>query len=120
MVTVTMDRGRVTARGHAADETGCAAVSALLYALAGGLANVCPGLRWRIDKGAAEIPTPDTPEAQAMRLMAEVGLRQIAAAREDIRIVDSTAGPRQRRQNDGSGGTCYAERDRFAGKERFS
>ena len=87
MVTVTMDRGRVTARGHAADETGCAAVSALLYALAGGLANVCPGLRWRIDKGAAEIPTPDTPEARAMRLMAEVGLRQVAGVREDVRVV---------------------------------
>lgn len=120
MIEITIAPGRIAAAGHADDGAGCAAVSGLLYALAGGLENIGGSPSWFVQDGEAEIEIGGGAQAQAMRLMAEVGLRQIAAAREDIRIVDSTAGPRQRRQNDGSGGTCYAERDRFAGKERFS
>ena len=67
---------------------GCAAVSAILYALAGGLENLAYPVKWRIESGCAEIPIPDSADASTMRLMAEVGLRQLAGARDDIRILD--------------------------------
>ncbi len=92
MIAVTISRERIAARGHAADAVGCAAVSALLYALAGGLENLCPGIPWRIGSGSAAFRIPDEPEAQAMRLMAEAGLRQLAEARQDIRIFEEPVG----------------------------
>ena len=88
MIEITFEPRRLTARGHAADDVGCAAVSAILYALAGGLENLAYPVKWRIESGCAEIPIPDSADASAMRLMAEVGLRQLAGARDDIRILD--------------------------------
>lgn len=88
MITITIGRNRLRARGHAADGIGCAAVSSLLYALAGGLENHAPENRWHIGSGEAEIHVPDTQEAQSMRLMAEIGLRQLAAVRGDIRVLN--------------------------------
>lgn len=86
MIEITITPYHIRADGHAADETGCAAVSAILYALAGALENLSAPVRWRIESGRAEIPIPDTPEARTMKLMAEVGLRQIADARSDIQV----------------------------------
>ena len=87
MVEITIEPRKIKARGHAADDAGCAAVSAILYALAGALENLgCP-VRWRIESGEAEIPIPDSADARVLRLMAEVGLRQAAEGREDIRIL---------------------------------
>ena len=88
MIDITIEPRRRMARGHAADDVGCAAVSAILYALAGGLENLAYPVKWRIESGCAEIPIPDSADASAMRLMAEVGLRQLAGARDDIRILD--------------------------------
>ena len=88
MITITILPGRISARGHAGDAAGCAAVSAILYALAGGLTNLSYPVKWQIDSGLADIPIPDSADARAMRLMAEVGLRQLARAREDIRILE--------------------------------
>lgn len=86
MIEITIEEGRIRAKGHAGDAAGCAAVSAVLYALAGGLENICTPA-WRIDSGDAEITVSDeSREARAMLLMAEVGLLQLAAAREDIRV----------------------------------
>lgn len=95
MVHITITPGRIAARGHAGDSAGCAAVSALLYALAGGLENIGQAGRWRIGGGDAEIEIPGAPEAQLLRLMAEVGLRQVAAVRQDIRIADAGRQPRR-------------------------
>lgn len=86
MVEIIFEPHFIRARGHAGDEAGCAAVSAILYALAGGLENLCSPVEWRIESGCAEIPIPDSPEAQTMKLMAEVGLRQIADTRNDIHV----------------------------------
>jgi len=87
MIDIKIEPRRIAARGHAADVQGCAAVSAILYALAGGLENLSDPVRWRIESGCAEIPVPDSADAQAMRLMAEIGLRQLADVREDIYIL---------------------------------
>ena len=87
MIEISIMPKRITAHGHAKDPVGCAAVSALLYALAGGLENLSYPVKWLIESGCANIPIPDSPDAKAMRLMAEVGLRQLAADRDDIRIV---------------------------------
>lgn len=87
MIGITIEPRRIAAHGHAADAVGCAAVSAILYALAGGLENLSYPVKWRIESGCAEIPIPDSADAKAMRLMAEVGLRQLAGARDDIHIV---------------------------------
>ena len=87
MIEITITPRRIRADGHAADEAGCAAVSAILYALAGALENLSYPGQWRIESGEAEIPIPDSADARALHLMAEVGLRQIAEARDDIHIV---------------------------------
>ena len=84
MVAITIESRRIRADGHAADVAGCAAVSAILYALAGALENLSAPVRWRIESGCAEIPIPDSPEGRMLKLMAEVGLRQIADARTDV------------------------------------
>ena len=61
MIEIIFEPHKIAAHGHAADDAGCAAVSAILYALAGALENLSyPG---------------------------QVGLRQIAEARDDIHIV---------------------------------
>lgn len=88
MVEITILPGRIRAKGHAADGAGCAAVSAILYALAGGLENLGQARHWYIDDGDADIDIPGTQEAQLLRMMAEVGLRQVAGVRKDIRIVE--------------------------------
>lgn len=87
MIVIEIGKCTITAHGHAADAVGCAAVSALLYALAGGLENASPESRWHIGSGEAAFSVADTPAAQAMRLLTEVGLRQLAAVRKDIRII---------------------------------
>jgi len=88
MIEITIEPRRLMARGHAGSSDGCAAVSAILYALAGGLENLSYPVQWQIDSGIADIPIPDSADARAMYVMAEVGLRQLAQAREDIRILD--------------------------------
>ncbi len=95
MIEITIASNRIAVHGHAKDSEGCAAVSAILYALAGGLENLSDPVRWRIESGCACIPVPDSPDAQAMRLMAEVGLRQLAAARDDITISDVRERPQE-------------------------
>ena len=95
MINITAAPHRITAHGHAKDAAGCAAVSAILYALAGGLENLSDLAKWLIEGGGAEIPIPDSADAKAMRLMAEVGLRQLAAARDDITISDVRERPRE-------------------------
>jgi len=87
MIQITFEPRRIAAYGHAADSSGCAAVSAILYALAGGLENLSDPGEWEIASGRAEILIPDSADAMTMRLMAEVGLRQIAAGRDDICIL---------------------------------
>ena len=87
MIEITIDPRRIAAYGHAADSYGCAAVSSILYALAGGLMNLSYPKVWEIEIGGAEIPIPDSSDAMTMRLMAEVGLRQVAAERDDICIL---------------------------------
>lgn len=86
MVEITIEPHCIRACGHAEDEAGCAAVSAVLYALAGALENLNAPVRWRIESGDAEIHIPDSPEARTMKLMAEVGLRQIADVRTDVSV----------------------------------
>lgn len=86
MIEITITPRGIHAEGHAADEAGCAAVSAILYALAGALENLSAPVRWRIESGSAEIPVPASPEARTMKLMAEVGLRQVADVRNDVHI----------------------------------
>ena len=88
MIDITIEPRRLMARGHAADDVGCAAVSAILYALAGGLENLAYPVQWQIDSGIADIPIPDSWDAHTMYVMAEVGLRQLAQVRNDIRILD--------------------------------
>ena len=95
MIEITIAPHRITAHGHAKDAAGCAAVSAILYALAGGLENLSDPAKWLIEGGGAEIPIPDSADAKAMRLMAEVGLRQLAAARDDITILDARERPQE-------------------------
>ena len=95
MIEITIAPHRITAHGHAKDAAGCAAVSAILYALAGGLENLSDPVKWLIEGGGAEIPIPDSADAKAMRLMAEVGLRQLAAARDDITISDVRERPQE-------------------------
>ncbi len=95
MIEITTAPNRITAHGHAKDAAGCAAVSALMYALAGGLENLSDPVKWLIEGGGAEIPIPDSADAKAMRLMAEVGLRQLAAARDDITILDARERPQE-------------------------
>lgn len=90
MIIIEIGPRAITARGHAADAVGCAAVSALLYAFAGGLENTDSESRWHIDSGEAAFSVADTPAAQAMRLLTEVGLRQLAAVRKDIRVTAPT------------------------------
>lgn len=90
MIQIELEPGCVRACGHASDAAGCASVSALLYALAGGLENAGYPAKWHIDSGNAEIPIPDSGDAQAMYLMAEVGLRQLAGVRDDIRVSGPT------------------------------
>lgn len=87
-VEITISPRRIQARGHAEDSAGCAAVSAILYALAGGLENIGQARHWYIDDGNADIDISGTQEAQLLRMMAEVGLRQVAGVRKDIRIMD--------------------------------
>ena len=89
MIEIMITHDRIAARGHATDTQGCAAVNAILYALAGGLENLSDPVRWHIESGCAEIPIPDSADAQAMRLMAEIGLRQLADVREDIYILET-------------------------------
>lgn len=86
MIEITIEPHCIRANGHAKDDSGCAAVSAILYALAGALENLSYPVQWRIESGCAEIPIPDSADARALHLMAEVGLRQIAGARDDVRI----------------------------------
>ena len=86
MVDITIEPQKISAQGHAKDDAGCAAVSAILYALAGALENLGYPTQWRIESGCAEIPIPDSADARALHLMAEVGLRQVAEARDDICI----------------------------------
>ena len=88
MIEITFEPRRLTARGHAGSSDGCAAVSAILYALAGGLDNLAYPVQWQIDSGIADIPIPDSWDAHTMYVMAEVGLRQLALVRDDIRILD--------------------------------
>ena len=88
MIEITIEPHRIAAQGHAKDDAGCAAVSAILYALAGALENLGYPTQWRIESGCAEIPVPDSADARALHLMAEVGLRQVAQARDDIRITN--------------------------------
>ena len=90
MVEITIMKERIFAWGHAEDSAGCAAISAVLYALAGGLVNLDCCTCWEIRSGYADIVIPDLPEARSMRMMAEVGLRQIACGRNDIRILPET------------------------------
>lgn len=88
MIEIGIGRRRITARGHADSSDGCAAVSAILYALAGGLENVCSA-PWHVEPGDADISIPeDNRDAQAMRMMADIGLRQLAQVRADIQISD--------------------------------
>lgn len=86
MIEITIEPHCVRANGHAKDDAGCAAVSAILYVLAGALENLGYPTQWRIESGCAEIPIPNSPDARALHLMAEVGLRQIVGARDDVRI----------------------------------
>ena len=86
MVDIMIEPHKITAHGHAKDDAGCAAVSAILYALAGGLENMGYLVQWRIESGYAEISVPDSADARALHLMAEAGLRQIAQARDDVKI----------------------------------
>jgi len=88
MVDITIEPHKIAAHGHAKDDAGCAAVSAILYALAGALENLGYPTQWRIESGCAEIPVPDSADARALHLMAEVGLRQVAQARDDVRITN--------------------------------
>ena len=84
MIEITIAPNRITAHGHAKDA-----------ALAGGLENLSYPVTWMIEGGGAEIPIPDSADAKAMRLMAEVGLRQLAAARDDIAILDARERPQE-------------------------
>ena len=95
MIEIKIAPNRITSHGNAKDAAGCAAVSAILYALAGGLENLSDPVKWLIEGGGAEIPIPDSADAKAMRLMAEVGLRQLAAARDDITILDARERPQE-------------------------
>lgn len=88
MVDITIEPHKIAAQGHAKDDAGCAAVSAILYALAGALENLGYPTQWQIESGCAEIPVPDSADARALHLMAEVGLRQVAQARDDVRITN--------------------------------
>ncbi len=76
-------RYRLTARGHATgSEKVCAGISAIVYALAGWLANAeKTGAAYveslRLDSADVEIIFSGGSEAEAVFLMAEVGLLQI-------------------------------------------
>lgn len=86
MINITIGADVIEARGHGKDETGCAIVSAMLYALAGGLENSFAHPAWEIGDGYARIEVPRTPMAQGMKLMTEVGLEQVARKRDDVEI----------------------------------
>lgn len=86
MIHVTIGADVIEARGHGKDETGCAVVSAMLYALAGGLENAFNAPVWEISDGHARIEVPRTPMAQGMKLMTEVGLEQVAKKRDDVKV----------------------------------
>lgn len=89
MVTVIFEPGCVRASGHGQDEAGCAVVSALLYALAGWLENLyTPPPAWFIETGRAFIPYPaEDAGAAFLAQLCETALRQVAAVREDVRII---------------------------------
>ena len=86
MIVITIGADVIEARGHGKDETGCAIVSAMLYALAGGLENTFSAPVWEIGDGYARIEVPRTPMAQGMKLMTEIGLEQVAKKRNDVKV----------------------------------
>lgn len=86
MISITIGADVIEAKGHGKDETGCAVVSAILYALAGGLENTVGAPQWEIGDGYARIDVPRTPMAQGMKLMTEVGLEQVARKRDDVEV----------------------------------
>lgn len=87
MIVITKTERGFRAEGHADDPAGCAAVSALFYALAGGLENVCLPV-WSIESGAAsvEVPRVTSCDVWAMLTMAEAGFRSLADVRGDVRL----------------------------------
>lgn len=86
MIRITIGADIIEARGHGKDETGCAIVSAMLYALAGGLENTFSEPVWEIGDGYARIEVPRTPMAQGMKILTEVGLEQVAQKRDDVEV----------------------------------
>lgn len=86
MIHVTIGADVIESRGHGEDETGCAVVSAMLYALAGGLENAFTEPVWEITSGYARIEVPRTPMALGMKLMTEIGLEQVAKKRNDVKV----------------------------------
>lgn len=86
MIVITIGADVIEARGHGKDETGCAIVSAMLYALAGGLENTFSAPVWEIGDGYARIEVPRTPMAQGMKVLTEIGLEQVARKRDDVEV----------------------------------
>lgn len=87
-------RWRVRAEGHASGSPeACAGVSALLYALAGWLANAPEGVRREcvsLAPGAAELVFSGGPAAAAAAELVAVGLAQIAKAVPEAVAADIT------------------------------
>ena len=84
-VTVSSDNGRyyIRAEGHATGSpTVCAAVSGIIYALAGYLSNNSEAVvsEVKINDAYAEIEFFGSDEAEAVYLMTVIGLMQIAEA----------------------------------------
>lgn len=84
----------VRADGHAGYQPGndivCAAISAILYALAGAMLNLpCAGLMHSEESGRCMVRcTPLTDAANGAWKMAEIGLKQIAAGYPDhVRMI---------------------------------
>ena len=82
----------LTAKGHAAGSTEvCAAVSGLLYALAGYLANcgdVVQDVHVKLESADAELRFCGSDEAEAVFTLTVVGLMQIEAGNPDFITVD--------------------------------
>ena len=72
------DRYTVTAQGHATGSPEvCAAVSGILYALAGYVENNINFARWRMESGDVDIAFLGDGRAEAVYNMAVIGLLQI-------------------------------------------
>lgn len=89
-ITYGPDRFTVTAKGHATGSPEvCAAVSGLIYALAGFLQNF--GAKARLEAGDAEVECLSSYETDLALEMAYVGFRQIAQQYPEYLQVETDA-----------------------------